>query len=46
MYYNIDIKTTNEIVRKVSKVTFAKLAYFIELYITDENKIIITKYQQ
>lgn len=50
MYYNIDIKSKgsliNQIVRKVSKVTEEKLQYFINLYITDENQIIITKYIQ
>lgn len=46
MYYNIDIKTKYELIRKVSKVSQDKIAYYISLYINDENQLIITKYIQ
>lgn len=46
IFYNIDIKTDYELLRKVTKVRQDKLTYFINLYITDNNMLIITKYIQ
>lgn len=50
MYYNISIKykigNTYQVDRKVSKVKEEKLIYFINLYLTNENEIIITEYNQ
>lgn len=47
MYYNLDIKTGGAfpyITRKVTKVSEGNLEYYIKLYLTDDNEVIITKY--